>query len=139
MMQRMGFPAAMVERASSFMLNERLGFDRMLDDLSHLFEKNRLLQQQLESQQADLEKRGAALQKAEKERVPFSSNGASFTPSGYKPLPTNSIPTLSANSRMDVFWLLSTKRRHPGVTKIPQRNAPWGSCGRSGVMGRVCL
>ncbi len=67
MMQRMGFPAAMVERASSFMLNERLGLDRMLDDLSHLFEKNRLVQQQLESQHADLEKRGAALQKAEKE------------------------------------------------------------------------
>ena len=36
------------------MQHERIGLDRMLDDLSSLFEENRLLKQQLEVQHADL-------------------------------------------------------------------------------------
>jgi DNA mismatch repair protein MutS2 len=57
MMKRMGFPAAIVERASGFMQHERIGLDRMLDDLSRLFEENRLLKQHLEAQHTDLSAR----------------------------------------------------------------------------------
>ena len=65
MMKRMGFPGKMVERASGFMLHERIGLDRMLDDLSRLFEENRTLKQQLEGEKADSEKRELSLQQAE--------------------------------------------------------------------------
>jgi len=61
MMKRMGFPQKMVEQASGFMLHERLGLDRMLDDVSRLFEENRLLKQQLEEEKADVAKRRRAL------------------------------------------------------------------------------
>ena len=65
MMKRMGFPEAMVERASGFMQDERLGLDRMLDDLSRLFEENRLLKQQLEAQKADVAARELVLRTEE--------------------------------------------------------------------------
>ncbi len=66
MMKRMGFAGKMVERASSFMLHERIGLDRMLDDLSRMFEENRLLKQQLELDKADMEKREFSLRQDEK-------------------------------------------------------------------------
>ena len=65
MMKRMGFPGAMVERASGFMQDERIGLDRMLDDLSRLFEENRLLKQQLEAQRADVAARELVLRTEE--------------------------------------------------------------------------
>ena len=65
MMKRMGFPEAIVDRASGFMQHERIGLDRMLDDLSSLFEENRLLKQQLEVQHADLTARELALRTEE--------------------------------------------------------------------------
>ena len=65
MMKRMGFPEAMVDRASGFMQDERLGLDRMLDDLSRLFEENRLLKQQLEAQKADVAARELVLRTEE--------------------------------------------------------------------------
>ena len=65
MMKRMGFPGAMVERASGFMQDERIGLDRMLDDLSRLFEENRLLKQQLEAQRADVAAREFVLRTEE--------------------------------------------------------------------------
>ncbi|ABL64723.1 endonuclease MutS2 [Chlorobium phaeobacteroides] len=65
MMKRMGFPVKMVERASEFMMDERIGLDRMLDDLSRLFEENRLLKQQLEGERADLAERVIALRAEE--------------------------------------------------------------------------
>ncbi|ACF44422.1 endonuclease MutS2 [Pelodictyon phaeoclathratiforme] len=65
MMKRMGFPETMVERASGFMQDERIGLDRMLDDLSRLFEENRLLKQQLEAERADLAARELSLRTEE--------------------------------------------------------------------------
>ena len=65
MMQRMGFPAAMVDRASAFMQGERIGLDRMLDDLSGLLEENRLLKQQLREDREDLEERVLSLRNEE--------------------------------------------------------------------------
>ena len=65
MMQRMGFPASMVERASEFMQGERIGLDRMLDDLSGLLEENRLLKQQLQEHKEDLEERELFLKSEE--------------------------------------------------------------------------
>jgi len=65
MMKRMGFPGAMVERASSFMQDERIGLDRMLDDLSRLFEENRRLKEQLEAQRADVAARELVLRTEE--------------------------------------------------------------------------
>ena len=66
MMQRMGFPASLVERATDFMQGERLGLDRMLDDLSHTLEENRLLKQSLEADRALLEERERFLRQEEK-------------------------------------------------------------------------
>ena len=57
MMHRMGFAPVMVERASEFMQGERIGLDRMLDDLSGLLEENRLLKQQLQVDKENLEAR----------------------------------------------------------------------------------
>ena len=65
MMQRMGFPAAMVDRASAFMQGERIGLDRMLDDLSGLLEENRLLKQQLREDREDLDERALSLRNEE--------------------------------------------------------------------------
>ena len=65
MMKRMGFPASIVDRASGFMQHERIGLDRMLDDLSSLFEENRLMNQQLEVKMADLATRELALRTEE--------------------------------------------------------------------------
>jgi DNA mismatch repair protein MutS2 len=65
MMKRMGFPETMVERASGFMQDERIGLDRMLDDLSRLFEENRLLKQQLEAERVDLAARELSLRTEE--------------------------------------------------------------------------
>ena len=65
MMKRMGFPETMVDRASGFMQDERIGLDRMLDDLSRLFEENRLLRQQLEAQRADVAARELVLRTEE--------------------------------------------------------------------------
>ncbi len=66
MMQRMGFAASLVERATGFMQGERLGLDRMLDDLSHTLEENRLLKRSLEADRALLEERERFLQQEEK-------------------------------------------------------------------------
>jgi len=57
MMQRMGFPASMVDRASEFMQGERIGLDRMLDDLSGLLEENRLMKLKLQEDKEALEER----------------------------------------------------------------------------------
>jgi len=65
MMQRMGFPASMVDRASSFMQGERLGLDRMLDDLSGLLEENRLLKLRLREDTTELEEREFSLRAGE--------------------------------------------------------------------------
>ncbi|NTV05037.1 MAG: endonuclease MutS2 [Chlorobiaceae bacterium] len=65
MMKRMGFPVKMVERASGFMQHERIGLDRMLDDLSRLFEENRTLKQQLEAEKADFAARELVLRREE--------------------------------------------------------------------------
>jgi DNA mismatch repair protein MutS2 len=65
MMKRMGFSGNMVERASGFMHNERIGLDRMLDDLSRLFEENRGLKQQLEAEREDLAARELSLRTEE--------------------------------------------------------------------------
>ena len=65
MMKRMGFPGNMVERASGFMQHERIGLDRMLDDLSRLFEENRRLKEQLEAQRADVAARELVLRTEE--------------------------------------------------------------------------
>ena len=65
MMKRMGFPVAMVERASAFMQDERIGLDRMLDDLSRLFEENRRLKELLEAQRADVAARELVLRTEE--------------------------------------------------------------------------
>ncbi len=65
MMRRMGFPGNMVERASGFMLHERIGLDRMLDDLSRLFEDNRMLKEQLEAQCSDVAARELVLRTEE--------------------------------------------------------------------------
>jgi DNA mismatch repair protein MutS2 len=65
MMKRMGFPETMVERASGFMHHERIGLDRMLDDLSRLFEENRTLKQQLDAEKADLKEREVVLRREE--------------------------------------------------------------------------
>ena len=65
MMRRMGFPGNMVERASGFMQHERIGLDRMLDDLSRLFEENRMLKEQLEVQCADVAARELVLRTEE--------------------------------------------------------------------------
>ena len=65
MMQRMGFPVSMVERASAFMQGERLGLDRMLDDLSSLLEENRLLKLRLREDKEVLEERELSLRSEE--------------------------------------------------------------------------
>ena len=65
MMRRMGFTGAMVERASGFMQHERIGLDRMLDDLSRLFEENRRLKEQLEAQCSDVAARELVLRTEE--------------------------------------------------------------------------
>jgi DNA mismatch repair protein MutS2 len=65
MMQRMGFPHVMIARAEGFMKGERIGLDRMLDDLNRLYEENRLLKQRLEEKTAVLEERELLLQLAE--------------------------------------------------------------------------
>ncbi len=65
MMQRMGFPASMVDRASEFMQGERIGLDRMLDDLSRLLEENRTLKEHLREKKADLEEREFSLRNKE--------------------------------------------------------------------------
>jgi DNA mismatch repair protein MutS2 len=65
MMQRMRFPSSMVERASEFMQGERIGLDRMLDDLSVLLEENRLLKQQLQEDREDLAERELSLRNKE--------------------------------------------------------------------------
>jgi len=61
----MGFPASMVDRASSFMQGERLGLDRMLDDLSGLLEENRLLKLRLREDTTELEEREFSLRAGE--------------------------------------------------------------------------
>jgi DNA mismatch repair protein MutS2 len=65
MMQRMGFPASMVERASEFMQGERIGLDRMLDDLAGLLEENRLLKLRLREDKEELEERELSLRSEE--------------------------------------------------------------------------
>ena len=65
MMRRMGFPGNMVERASGFMQHERIGLDRMLDDLSRLFEENRMLKERLEAQCSDVAARELVLRTEE--------------------------------------------------------------------------
>ncbi len=65
MMQRMGFSASLIDRASSFMKSERLGLDRMLDDLSRQLEASRLLGEALREKLSALEERELALSSAE--------------------------------------------------------------------------
>jgi DNA mismatch repair protein MutS2 len=65
MMQRMGFPTAMIERAEGFMKGERIGLDRMLEELNHVLEENRLLKVQLEDEYTALEERAYSLRDAE--------------------------------------------------------------------------
>ncbi|NTU44616.1 MAG: endonuclease MutS2 [Chlorobiaceae bacterium] len=65
MMQRMAFPRAMIERAEGFMKGERIGLDRLLDDLNHVLEENRLLKLHLQGETALLEERAFAVQQAE--------------------------------------------------------------------------
>lgn len=67
MMRRMGFPAHMVERASSMIDESRLGLERLLDDLGSMLEENRALKRRLELQEAGLAERERTLSSAEAE------------------------------------------------------------------------
>ncbi|NTU96249.1 MAG: endonuclease MutS2 [Chlorobiaceae bacterium] len=57
MMKRMGFSLSMVERAAAYMKGERLGLDRMLDDLRSLLEENRQLRRTLGEERSALDER----------------------------------------------------------------------------------
>ncbi|NTW82427.1 MAG: endonuclease MutS2 [Chlorobiaceae bacterium] len=65
MMKRMGFPASMVDKALSYMHSERIGLDRMLDDLQALLEENRVLRKRLAGEERELEERERTLREEE--------------------------------------------------------------------------
>ena len=65
MMQRMGFPPAMIERAEGFMTGERIGLDRMLDELNRLLEETRTLKQQLEEEKEEQKVRELSVRREE--------------------------------------------------------------------------
>jgi DNA mismatch repair protein MutS2 len=55
MLQRMGFPASVLARASGFMKEGPAGIEQMLDDLKSLLEENRVLQLSLSRERTELE------------------------------------------------------------------------------------
>jgi DNA mismatch repair protein MutS2 len=65
MMKRMGFPASMVDKALSYMHSERIGLDRMLEDLQALLEENRVLRKRLAGEERELEERERTLREEE--------------------------------------------------------------------------
>ncbi|MEI8032845.1 MAG: Smr/MutS family protein [Chlorobiaceae bacterium] len=65
MMQRMGFPRPLIYRATGFMKGERLGLDRMLDDLGRQLEENRGLKVRLQGELSAIEGRELALRSQE--------------------------------------------------------------------------
>lgn len=65
MMQRMGFPPAMIDRAEGFMKGERLGLDRMLDDLNRLLDENRTLKQRLDAEKEEQKARELSVRREE--------------------------------------------------------------------------
>lgn len=65
MMKRMGFHPSVVAKAAGYMKGERLGLERMLDDLKSLLEENRQLRRRLDEEKKALEERERSLREEE--------------------------------------------------------------------------